>query len=625
MTTTIARPLLSLAKKRNDFWFLPDTWTEAEDVPTFEEMCEYVKSNWLFADQFFFPESNNWENWRDGTFEPLYDFQAEIIDACENNQVVWIQASRGSSKSYSIARWLVSYCLRHPSQAAKIIAPSFRQSRQLVDYCVAIIRSNSQIDALFYRLEQDVPPDNIKRGHEVIINFINGSSIEALPAGDGSTLRGKRATILVCDEFYLFPREIYVSHILPFLNVEKGEQPAKLIHLTTSYYQDVYAFSVLMDIAKYVKQGRKGYIILDIDLDDVINSSREVGDDEPEGTKKQFPAALPMILHQLETGTDKVTGQLTDETLMTFYNKWIKSSANFYRTDKVLECQHPEVPVLDKKPSTGWNDPFVGGIDLAGQGADATAFSVLSLPGDMVRKLHALYKWEKQSPEQISGHIHKMVDLYGMTKIVMDKTGVMGAQVADLCSREDQLIDDVWQKRIPITVWDHPDASKARSHLILTRPSDELMISGLYGPRVDSIIGGELALKNAFHNDMKARFENHSFIAPSSVEDKAYYDSSKGELLDNIREGLSQFPKIDRVKEADGKQPKRSADGNFYFTKPPHDDGAYAVIYGNWCANIVYKELVPKRKPDAPPIIWQALIERGQEAETHQVVHPKLF
>jgi len=587
-------------------------------------MCIRIKSDPLFADRFFFAESYNWNNFYEGTYEPLYDFQGLIAKTCEENQVIWLQASRGSSKSSILARWLVSYCLRHPYQAVKIVAPSFRQSRQLYDYCAQIIKTNSQVESLLYKLEQDIPLDSIKRGHEVIMEFVNGSTIEALPCGSGESLRGKRATILVLDEFYLFPRELYVSHIVPFLNVKKGAQAAKLIHITTSYYQDVFAYSVLMDIAKYIKQGRKGYAILDFTIDDVISSQRPLEEGEPSYTPRSFPAELPMILHQLETGTDKVTGALSDEMLMTFYNKWIKSSANWYRTDKVIESQRPEVPVLDREPKNN-KCPFVLGVDLAGMGANSTCMAVLSLPGDDYRDLHAVYKWDKIHPDEIAGNIHKMVDLFpSIKKIVMDKTGTLGKQVASICEKPKQLIDGTWQDRTPITVWDHPDAVFARAHIVLTLPSDDLMESGLFGARVDSRIGGELELKNAFHLDMKSRFENGTFRAALSVDDSEYFKAektTKGELLDNIREALAQFPKIDRKKDREGK-PLGDIKGNYYFTRPPHDDGAYAITYGNWCANIVLKAAVPKTRTTDAPIFWPDV--QIQEIETHQVVRARL-
>jgi hypothetical protein len=590
-----------------------------------EEMCARIKRDWLFADEFFFAESSDYRNYQEGTFEPLYDFQGAVTKTCEENTWVWIQASRGSAKSYTVARWVVSYGLRFPFQAVKIIAPSFRQSKTLYDYCATVIKTNSKIDALIYKLEQDIPEDNIKRGHEVIMTFINGSSIEALPAGNGDTLRGKRATVLILDEFYLFPREIYVSHVVPFLNVQKGEQPAKLIHLTTSWYQDCFAYSVLMDGARYIKMGRPGYAILDITIDDVIQSWRPVGEDEPENTKKIFPAELPVILHQLETGTDKITNLLSDEMLMTFYNQWIKSSANWYRTDKIMESQSTDVPVLDAQPS-GWTVPCVLGVDPAGMGNDNTQMALFSLPGNDIRNLHAVYKWSKISVEEIAGNIHKIVDRFPNVKnIVLDKSGTLGYQVAEKCGSKQQLIDGIWVERIPIFPHDHPDVLQGRARIILTRPSDELMISGLYGPRVDSTISSEIELKNAFHLDMKARFENSTIKTACTTADAEYFNekSSKGELLDNIREAMGQFPKIDREKNRQG-DPLVDSKGNYYFTRPRKDDGAYAIIYGNWCANIVYKALTPKKRPDIPPVVWLSASEEVP-IETHQVVSPRMF
>jgi hypothetical protein len=623
---TISEPQSFLSTQRKaDLAIIPQSWVSAADVPTIEQMCEHIKRDVFFADEFFFPESNNWQNWQEGTFEPLYDFQGSITRTCENNTVVWIQAARGSAKSYTLARWLVSYSLRFPFQAAKIIAPSFRQSKTLYDYCAQIIKTNSQIDALIYKLEADIPEDNIKRGHEVIMTFINGSSIEALPAGDGSTLRGKRATVLVLDEFYLFPRELYVSHVVPFLNVQKGEQPAKLIHLTTSWYQDCFAYSVLMDIARYIKLGRPGYAILDITIDDVINSQRPVNPDEPEDTKKSFPAALAVILHQLETGRDKVTGILSDEMRMTYYNEWIKSSANWYRTDKIMESQSAEVPVLDKAPDKS-SMVFVAGVDPAGMGSDATQIAVMSLPGNEVRNLHAVYKWEKQSPEEIAGHMHKIKNKYpSIDYFVLDKSGTLGYQVAEACTKKTQIIDGVSTECIPMYPWDHPDVLQGRAKVVLTRPSDETMISGLFGPRVDSTISSEIELKNAFHLDMKARFDNGTVRTAMSTADAEYYNekSSKGEILDNIREALGQFPKIDRKKDREGK-PITDSKGNYTFTRPVHDDGAYSVIYANWAANIAYKALAPKQKRTDAPMVWGSQAEEVP-VETHHVVSARLY
>jgi len=624
MTQQIIVPQFSTAI---DDLILPREWRRPEDIPSLEQMCDHIKRDTLFSDVFFFPETNNWENHEDGSFEPTFDFQGVMDEAIEERNVIWIQGSRGSSKSSRTARAVDKYLLRNANQACKIIGPSFRQSKESYKYCLKYIRQNRGIDNLLYRLDQDIPPDNIKEGHEQMFEITNGSSCQALPAGDGSTLRGQRATVLWLEEFYLADRQFVTSHVKPFLNVQRGNKQNKLIYVTTSYYQDCYAYEVLMEIAKAMKRGRKSYYIIDISLDDVAESERLVLDGEPEGLMPHFPAEWEHINDQLDSGTDAVTGILSDDMEMTFYNKWIKQSANFFRTDKIAESQRDDVPVLEAMPKKGWTAPFVLGVDPAGQGSDFAAMAVGSLPGNDHRHLHAIWKWAKQSPEQIAGHIHKMVDLYGMKWIVMDKTGAMGYDIANKCTSKMQLIDDVWQERIPIGPWDHPDEGTFRAHIVLTKPSDEKMISGFLGPRVDSTISGEIELKNALLLDIRTRFLNGQISCAARALDSDYASDSdqgitKGELLDNIREGLAQFPKIDKIKLASG-APKVDGRGNFYFTRPAKDDGAFATAYMSWCANIVYKQIGKKPKPEEPGVFWDSTPTAAQEEWPENTVRPR--
>jgi hypothetical protein len=580
-------------------------------------MCEHIRKDSLFSDVFFFPETNNWQNWEDGTFEPTFDYQYVIDEAIEKYSVIWIQASRGGSKSSRTARGTSKYLLRNGNQACKIVGPSFRQSKESYKYCLKYVRQNSYGENLFYKLEQDIPRDSIREGNDQIFEIANGSTCQALPAGDGETLRGQRATILWLEEFFKADKTLVTSHVKPFLNVKRGDRDNKLIYVTTSWYQDAYAYTVLQEVAKAMKAGSKRHYIVDVTIDDVIRSERLYLADEPEDSTilKHFPADLGQVYEQLQSGTDPVTGVLSDEMLMTFYNKWIKSSANFFRTDKVYDSQSDDVPLLESKPEK-FPYPLVMGVDPAAQGADACEMAVYSLPGNNHRHCHAVWKWEKQKPEEIAGHIHKMVDLYGMKDIVLDKTGALGHQIADLCTRKTQLIDGIWQERQPITPHDHPDALFARAHIILTKPSDELMVSGLYGPRVDSTITGEIELKNAMLLDMKARFESGEIKCAARAKDSDYNTVdekiSKGDLLDNIREALAQFPRIDRLKDKDGK-PKQDARGNWYFNRPTKDDGAFAMIYANWAANIAYKRIGKPTRADDIPAIWDTEVNQIED------------
>jgi hypothetical protein len=250
----------------------------------------------------------------------------------------------------------------------------------------------------------------------------------------------------------------------------------------------------------------------------------------------------------------------------------------------------------------------------------------MGCPGNDERRLWSVYQHKKQRPEEIAGNIHKMVDIYGMKTILMDKTGSMGIHIAELCSKDMQLIDGTWQKRQPIYIWDHPDARNGRAHIILTLPRDERILIGVMGPRYDSTISSEQGLKNTLHLTMKDKMQNGKFFAPKLLKDEDYYNSERGEIMDNILESLSQFPKIDRKKTADGKNFVVDTKGNWMFTRPAHDDGAYSIIYANYAANIHYRMMEVSKRSDGIPFLWGGDDEtdKMRQESTHQILLPRL-
>lgn len=590
---------------------IPDQWRKIDDIPPIEEMIHRLQSDPIFADAFFFQETNDEANAADGTYQPLVDYQGHCFEQFDKNFVTWMQACRGAGKSSTLARWVVAYCLRFPGTKVGIFAPSFRQSKQFYQYCIDYLRSNSNVDSHVYKLETELAAEPTF-GQEPIIRFKNGSTIEPLPSGDGAKLRGRRFNIIIIDEAYQLQREFHDSHIMPMGNVKLGGRRTKTFYLTTSWYTEVFAFSILQNILRQIIRGREGYCFIDVELEDVLKSG--------------FPFDKAHILHELESMSDDVTGKLSDDALMTFFNKWIKTGASFYTAGMIAECQQPQVEVWDKKPEK-IDTTLVLGVDPATVGENKTAMSVCSCPGSDERYLRAIHQWKHLKPEEIAGNIHKMVDLYGMQTIVLDKSGGLGKIVADLCTKDNQLIDGEWQKRTPITVWDHPNARMARAHIVLTLPSDERMKVGVIGPRVDSSInsGGEADLKNVLHLSMRRVMQNGKFFAPKMLKDEDYYTSNRGEIMDNIVEALSQFPKIDRKKGPDGKTPITDTRGNFTFTRPAQDDGAYSVVYANYAANIHYRMLEGKWNRDEIPAIWNKSPDDNYfKEQTHTVILPRL-
>lgn len=602
----------SLSRKQSlNFDDIPDQWKKIDDIPPIEEMVKKLQSDPIFADAFFFQETNNEANEADGTYQPLVDYQGHMMNEFDKNFVTWVQAFRGSAKSSSLARWVVGYCLRFPGTKVGIFAPSFRQSKQFYQYCVEYLRANSNVDSHIYKLDTELTADPTF-GQEPIIKFKNGSSIEPLPSGDGGKLRGRRFNIIIVDEAYQLQREFHDAHIMPMGNVKLGGRRTKTFYLTTSWYTEVFAFSILQGILRNVMRGRSGYSFIDIDLSDALDNG--------------FPIDKAHILHELESMSDEVTGKLNDDAMMTFFNKWIKTGASFYTASMISECQQPHVEVYDKRPEKDAS-PMVLGVDPATVGENRTAMSVISCPGNDERYLRAIHQWKHLRPEEIAGNIHKMVDVYDTPTILMDKSGGLGKMIADLCTKDMQLIDGEWQKRVPITMWDHPEARQARAHIVLTLPSDERMKVGVIGPRYDSSInsGGEADLKNVLHQSMRRVMQNGKFFAPKILKDEDYYNSTRGEIMDNIVEALAQFPKIDRKKGADGKTPITDSRGNFTFTRPAEDDGAYSIVYANYAANIYYRMLEGKWNRDELPALWGTSPEDNYfKEQTHQILLPRI-
>jgi hypothetical protein len=372
----------------------------------------------------------------------------------------------------------------------------------------------------------------------------------------------------------------------------------------------VYAYEIYKSIAREVAAGTPGYAIVSINLDDVVKSG--------------FPYDKKHILKQLKDQSDE-NGNLSDEAKMTFFNIWIKGGASFYTPGMVAECMRPDIPVIQKREE-GDTSPSVLGVDPAFQGDDKCAMAVIGVPGNDERRLQALYQYDKQEPKEIAGNIHKCVDRYGMEHILMDKTGATGMIIADLLAKEDQFIDGIWVKRKPIMLWDHKDVRDARAKLYLTLPSDEKIKEAVMGRRVDSGISGEISLKNVLHLNMRQSMQNGKFFAPKMLKDSDYYNDECGEIMDNILEACAQFPKIDRKKTLDGKSLYVDERGNWKFTKPAKDDGAYAIIYANYAANIYYRSLEGKRDTDQIGFHWGGddAMERAQQETGHTILLPRL-
>ena len=96
-----------------------------------------------------------------------------------------------------------------------IVGSAFRQAKNLINYCENIIKNSPVLKSILDTnkpVRRDVDQWGIK---------INTSTIIGIPIGDGSTIRGLRANVIICDEFSSIPVEIYEEVISGFAAVSQ--------------------------------------------------------------------------------------------------------------------------------------------------------------------------------------------------------------------------------------------------------------------------------------------------------------------------------------------------------------------------------------------------------------------
>ncbi len=142
----------------------------------------------------------------------MYPFQELIIKGwmrSDYNMAVW---GRGVSKSYCVAIFALIWAIFNPGNRIVIASFAFRASRRILEQCEKFVNEK---DAVFLRA---CFPTDLKRGNdEWIWKLPNGSTIQSLPLGDGTKIRGIRADTLIVDEFAYLPETVIGEILQPFL------------------------------------------------------------------------------------------------------------------------------------------------------------------------------------------------------------------------------------------------------------------------------------------------------------------------------------------------------------------------------------------------------------------------
>jgi len=142
----------------------------------------------------------------------LFPFQAMAIKGMMVSDYSMFVFSRGMSKTFSTAIYVLLECLLNPKANIGVIAGSFRQSKQIFQ----------KMEDILSKPEASLLKEcgfKITKGTDQWTLTLGSSRAIALPLANGERLRGFRFNRIVLDEFLTIPEKIFNEVIIPFLGV----------------------------------------------------------------------------------------------------------------------------------------------------------------------------------------------------------------------------------------------------------------------------------------------------------------------------------------------------------------------------------------------------------------------
>lgn len=140
----------------------------------------------------------------------ILPFQALVLKELWSRKFPMFIASRGASKSFTLALYAMIRAILLPSRKVVIVGSAFRQSKVIFDY-MSNIWSKAPV------LRDIAGPNSGPRSAvDVCYITIGDSVVKALPIGDGEKIRGQRAHDILADEFGAQTIEIFEKVIAGF-------------------------------------------------------------------------------------------------------------------------------------------------------------------------------------------------------------------------------------------------------------------------------------------------------------------------------------------------------------------------------------------------------------------------
>jgi hypothetical protein len=158
----------------------------------------------------------------------LYPFQLAILRELWTRPFPMLIGCRGMGKSFLLAVYAVLRGLFEQGRRIVVVGAAFRQAKVIFDYCQDLWETSPVLRDIVGSDKKNGPRRDVDR----CSLRLGESLIVALPMGDGSKIRGQRASIILADEYASISKEIFETVVRGFAAVSmnpvaKAKQSAR--------------------------------------------------------------------------------------------------------------------------------------------------------------------------------------------------------------------------------------------------------------------------------------------------------------------------------------------------------------------------------------------------------------
>lgn len=152
----------------------------------------------------------------------LLPLQAMAQDVLWNHRFCLYLATRGGAKTFMIALYIMRKLLLDQGIRIVMTGAGLRQSKGIFEYCENIWYNAPILRDIVGTSGKNGRKNGPRRDVDRLEMIIGDSIAVAIPLGDGSTVRGLRANVVIADEFQSINREVFEVVVEPFGAVSRA-------------------------------------------------------------------------------------------------------------------------------------------------------------------------------------------------------------------------------------------------------------------------------------------------------------------------------------------------------------------------------------------------------------------